>query len=417
MKTKCTLANETVLVAPAAGMARIAGTVNTQQQPLPNQETTQQMRRILNGLLGTFILALLCLSSATVARADISECPGIGDSEDIRMLRVTYLDITNSTSTDLRADSESPNDPAHNKVKLKGWLYYPSGIVENRPIIIFNHGHAQNRPEPCSVAKYFVGQGFVVFAPLRRGHKSESNPIFRSTGVYIDHFTDKCMRDPRNPPEPQYNVLPQLYFGSPYCRSDAGYFTHSRNAFEVAYIRSQHEDVREQIRFIKEHYGIALYASKLADPTRIAVLGHSWGGSLAIFANEYDYGQNVVIDISGAELSWSTQDPFWEFDLKDAMTAQKSPMYFLQPKNGLSLAPTKVLFGKAVNKEYRSQAAIFPKAPWNPSKTGDDGLLVPEAKQAHENFIGTRDQVAIWGPSVKEFIERYPLPSASPTPE
>ncbi len=108
------------------------------------------------------------------------------------MKRVTYLGPFNSTSTDLRANAEDPNNPASNNVELKGWLYYPSGNnVANRPVVIFNHGHAQERPEPCAVAKYFIRQGFVVFAPLRRGHNSKSNPTFRSTGVHIDYFYEQ----------------------------------------------------------------------------------------------------------------------------------------------------------------------------------------------------------------------------------
>lgn len=358
-----------------------------------------------------FALAIMYLGSATTARADISNCTGVGDDRAIRMRRVTYLGPFNSISTDLRSDAENPNNPVNNNVELKGWLYYPSGIVEGRPVVIFNHGHAKERPEPCTVAKYFVERGFVVFVPLRRGHNSATDPTFRSTGVHIDYFTNKCMREARNPNQSQYPILPQLYCGSFYCREGFNCSDpNAENAFEVGYIRQQRDDVRDQIRFIKEQNG-TFYPSKLADPNRIAVLGHSWGGSLAIFANEFDYGQNVVIDVSGAELSWSNQDPWWEFDLKDAMNAQKLPMYFLQPKNGLSLEPTKVLFGKAVNKEYRSQASIFPPAPWDPTKRDEDGVLVTEARQAHETFIGRfngTEMIDIWGPSVIEFINRYP---------
>ena len=73
------------------------------------------------------------------------------------------------------------------------------------------------------------------------------------------------------------------------------------------------------------------------------------------------------------------------------MNNQQQPIYFLQPKNGLSLLPTKVLFSKAVNKEYRAQASIFGKAPWdsvcadrdNYCWDSEENEVKPEWEQAH----------------------------------
>ena len=106
-------------------------------------------------------------------------------------------------------------------------------------------------------------------------------------------------------------------------------------------------------------------------------------------------------------MSWGQDfEAFWKPDLKAAMNDQKRPMYFLQPKNGRSLAPTKVLFGIAVDNEYRSQASIFPPAPCDEDPC--DTSVDPDWKQAHENFIGWTSQVEIWGPSVIDFMNRYP---------
>jgi hypothetical protein len=89
------------------------------------------------------------------------------------------------------------------------------------------------------------------------------------------------------------------------------------------------------------------------------------------------------------------------------MEDQQRPIYFLQPKNGRTLAPTKTLFGIAINQKYRSQADIFPAAPWDEDPNSSKG---PEWKQAHGNFVTVESQVRLWGPSVIEFINRYPLP-------
>jgi hypothetical protein len=126
----------------------------------------------------------------------------------------------------------------------------------------------------------------------------------------------------------------------------------------------------------------------------------------------------VAIDISGAELSWEYPDePFWKSELKPAARDANRPIYFLQPKNGVSLAPTKVLFGVSVDEKFRAQASIFPPAPWDEFcrlRTAncwdpENDKLVPEEVQAHSTFIGNKEQVEFWGPSVVEFINRYPL--------
>ncbi|MCA1593266.1 MAG: hypothetical protein LC754_11575 [Acidobacteria bacterium] len=407
MRTKLMLTISTALVSLAA---RDTGRLKAQQPHAPNRAKTGWMRRMLNTLLASLTLAALSLGSVSAKWADVT-CEAVQPAISVVKVSVTYYGPLASTPTDLRAD---PDDATHT-VKLKGLLYYPSGTVRDAPVIIFNHGHEQDRGEPSAVAEYFVRRGFVVFAPLRRGHFYESD--FRSTGVHIDRYVNKCQRSQE---AALASGLPQLFCGSVFCRQAVACSDpHRANALEVGYLREQSDDVREQIRFIREQPAVGKGASgKLVDPRRIAILGHSFGGALVIFANAFDYGQNVAVDVSGAELSWSDDSPFWESDLGDTMNNQSSPVYFLQPGNGRSLLPTKTLFGKAVSKGYRAQAAIFPPVPWDPvcreHKRGcwdsDKNKLRPEWRQAHNSFIGRGEQVGLWGCSVIEFVNRYPLP-------
>ena len=351
------------------------------------------MRR--NTLIKIAIVIAVTVTASATARADVSSC---SDMTGIAMERVTYQNFF-SNDTDPRAE---PNDPQH-QVKLRGWLYYDAtDFVQDAPVLIYNHGHDEERREPCAIARYFVRKGFVVFAPLRRGHRGEPGSLIKSTGIHTDVYVNKCMRSYETALA-DGGGYEYLFCGSVSCRQEISCsYSRRANAIELFYIRKQIEDVDAQIGYIKQHPAISRADGKLADPTRITILGHSYGGSLMIFSNQHDFGQNVAVDISGAELSWSDSNPFWEFDLKDAMLSQKQPMYFLQPKNGRSLQPTKVLFRVAVNQEYRSQAAIFPAVP------PDEGNTDPDWKQAHGNFISRSDQVEIWGPSVIEFIKRYP---------
>ncbi len=167
----------------------------------------------------------------------------------------------------------NPNDPRSSSgvVHLMGWLYYhipPSGTLRNAPVLIYNHGHEAQRGEPCEIARFFVNQKFVVFAPLRRGHYANN---IASTGIHIDDYVNECLASggqcaPCNPLEPETCIY---------------------NAFEMEYLKTQYVDVLDAITYIRGHASIGRTNAKLADPTRIAILGHSYGGALTVFANTH----------------------------------------------------------------------------------------------------------------------------------
>lgn len=362
----------------------------------PNADTRgATRRRSLNLIFASVIFAAVYFVSASAASAAVSACSNM---DGIGMEKVTYASYS-STSTDPMTDI-GDSDP---NVRLRGWLYFDAtNFVYDAPVLIYNHGHNDFRTEPCAIARYFVKKGFVVFAPLRRGHYADG---LKSTGIHNDIYADKCMRSQS---QAAGTSTSHLYCSSSYCRSSVSCSDpDKRNAIELYYLSSQRLDIGYQITYIKGRAGIGRSDKKLADPDRIAILGHSWGGAAVVFANEIDFGQNVTIDISGAEMSWEQDgQPFWRTDLKASMNDQSRPIYFLQPKNGRSLAPTKVLFGKAADNAYRSQASIFPPAPCNDDPC--DTSVDPTWKQAHETFVTRTSEVEKWAPSVIDFINRYP---------
>ncbi|HUQ32219.1 MAG TPA: hypothetical protein VM095_08860 [Pyrinomonadaceae bacterium] len=369
---KCTLTNESEL----------------------ERESRVRARRAPTAFLAALMLTLLCFGSASVARAEAPQC--FGPDSGITTKEVSYVPPTNTYAGDPRSNN--------GVVHLMGWLYYKikrdAHTLADAPVVIFNHGHEQERKQPCEIARYFVNQGFVVFAPLRRGHYGDG---IASTGVYIDDYVGDCLRT--------YQCRPCELLDPATC---------TENAYQVDYLRQQYVDVIDQVYYIRNHPSVGRSRTgKLADPTRIAILGHSFGGALMVFANARSGLHNVAIDVSGAELSWGDAEPYWESELKAAIGDARRPIYFLQPKNGKSLAPTKVLFGESINRENRAQGSIFPPATWDsvcfPHNANcwdaEKGEIKPESKQAHSSFIGNRDQVELWGPSVIEFINRYPLSS------
>jgi hypothetical protein len=141
-----------------------------------------------------------------------------------------------------------------------------------------------------------------------------------------------------------------------------------------------------------------LVANHLAGEGRIGIIGHSFGGALAVLSSEGTFAHNpkAIADVQGAELSWGDGDGEpWKGPLVGAVRRRHVPIYFLQPRNGASIAPTIVLSHEAAvsgNNEF--QAALFlPVVP----NTGPDDV--------HGKFISTR--VPEWGDSVRDFFERY----------
>jgi hypothetical protein len=321
-----------------------------------------------------------------------------------------------------------PGDPAH-EVRLRGSLHFKrigSETIKNRPVLIYNHGHEEKRGEACAIVSYFVGQKWVVFVPLRRGHYLDINANgsedaegdISSTGIFTDNYVNYCSRSFVEARDSGF--LPHLYCGSGFCRPghpcDADNW---RSGTELAYLREQRIDIRDQIAYIKSLPAFSTellgHTWKLADSDNIVIMGHSYGGALTVMTNAYDYGQSVAIDIAGAELSWDNEpDPFWATDLSEAMQDQKRPIFMFQAQNGKYLSPTRELFKIGVNRGLLTQAAIYPAVPAC-NDNDSDGLCDGDAdttvfKDIHGKFVGQPSQVAIWGPAVVEFMKRHPRP-------
>ena len=383
-------------------------------------QKTREIRRLMS--MAMFMSIVICAAAYGVRSQDIP-CPGVTTQ------RVTYMPVSGYLYTNELDSRTNPNDTDH-EVRLVGSLHFKrigTETIKNRPVLIYNHGHEQKRGEACAIVSYFVGQKWVVFTPLRRGHfldindNDDPSDDIRSTGIYIDNYISFCSRsfvEARD--DPDFPTLKHLYCGSGFCRPghpcDADNW---RSGTELAYLREQRFDIRDQIAYIKSLPAFSTevigHTWKLADANSIVIMGHSYGGALTVMTNAHDYGQSVAIDIAGAELSWDNEDePFWAGDLSDAMRFQKRPIFIFQALNGKYLSPTKELFKIGVNHESLVQASMFPRVPAC-TDSNSDGLCDNDTdttvfKDIHGKFVGQPSQVAIWGPAVVEFMKRHPRP-------
>ena len=303
-----------------------------------------------------------------------------------------------------------PNDPrcSGHTCSLWGWLYTPDPyyncppiaragdigdvspcfIFNRHPAIVFNHGHALEREEPCAIADFFTRDGYVVFAPLRRGNRDATTGK-QNTGVYID----QCVV-PGSTPGKEADELPK------------------DQILETACLADQVKEVDAALKYLTR-------PSAAVDPARIALMGHSFGGSLTVYAaaSALSTHPKAAIDISGASLDWN--DNVWYRQpvppgLPFAVTQRRMPIFFLQPSNEANLEPTIQLSSAAGHSgDHMMQAAFYPPVVPDssecPAKITDlcDGPGVLVNKKVHGRFVTRTEHVQAWGPAALDFLKRY----------
>jgi dipeptidyl aminopeptidase/acylaminoacyl peptidase len=190
---------------------------------------------------------------------------------------------------------------------LSGILFKPQGDGPF-PALIWNHG-SEKAPgvsrQLDTVASIFVPMGYVVFAPIRRGHGY-------SQGRYIRDVIDQ---------------------------------TKARDGLDAA--RRMVVRLLETEQLDDQLTGLA-YVKQLAfvDSRRLAVAGCSYGGIQTLLGAEKDAGYQAAISISPAALSWAN-NTFLQKRLIRSVQDIAIPVLLLQPARDASLEPSRVLGAEA----------------------------------------------------------------------
>jgi dienelactone hydrolase len=287
----------------------------------------------------------LCIAVLAVA---LSARTATANTCSVAQQEVSYDKPTfiSASSTDTRCDFAVG---MCTKIELKGYLYTPTAAFTGaRPLVVFHHGNTDNPGEQCGVAEWFVGKGYVVFVPHRRG-------AGMSTGTRISVM--------------QQNT-------------------------SVDFLAYTHEHALDVISSVK--YARALLrtdGTPWVDQSRVATIGHSMGAEVVMFANETDMAQRAVIAISPGPAAWSVTEV--QNDLISAIQNAVRPVFVLQPLDDITTQPTIVLQEKAGEAFMVHQSALFPKVCTPSSAPGCS---------AHNTFPSAK--VDSWGPTAIEFIER-----------
>jgi carboxymethylenebutenolidase len=238
---------------------------------------------------------------------------------------------------------------ASGPLKLKGMLFRPDGPGPF-PAIVYAHG---NEPDPSdlfeSVAPALVRRGYVVFGPHRRGSGLSAG------------------------------AAPNLLRNLTEIERREGVEARSRHA--LAALEGPHLD---------DMAAAVVHAKRLpfVDPSRVLMIGNSFGGVLVMLAAERDLGLRGAADFAGGAINWDRSEAF-RTRLKAAASRARIPLFLAQAANDFSTGPTREL-GQALaaaGKPHR--AKVYPAYGLRPNEGHGFGV----------------DGAELWADEVLRFLE------------
>lgn len=203
-------------------------------------------------------------------------------------------------------------------LKLRALLWRPTGRGRF-PAILFCAGTGQN-PAPDNVGRTFAEHGYVFLALYRRGQGLSAHQGEESGAQVIREGNERG--------------------------DDAA------NRLQLELLDGEQlDEQRNALLILKSLRGI--------DSRRIAVVGHSFGGLLAILLAEEDPTIRAVINFSGAAASWNRSQALRE-RLIAATRRLRSPVFSIYTANDYSTTAGEILEGELSRLRKLNRLKIFP---------------------------------------------------------
>lgn len=233
---------------------------------------------------------------------------------------------------------------------LHGLFWHPSG--RNRfPAVLFNHGSgpASDLTRPAKFGSVFVRHGYAFLYLFRRG-----------AGLSSDQGTDS------------EKMLSQAF-------AEKG--QDARNELQLQLLETELGDVSAGLAFLRARPEI--------DAHRIAVVGHSFGGQLAVLQAERAADIRAAVVFGVAARSWDTSPKLRSRLLASAAHAQ-APIFFIHAANDFSTSSGEALSAEMTLLGKQNQLKVYPPV-GETSSDGHDFVLLG---------------LSTWEPDVFAFLDK-----------
>jgi dienelactone hydrolase len=266
-----------------------------------------------------------------------------------------------ATMAEDRASGGPETVVVHNgPVTLHALLWRPQGRGPF-PAILLNHGSGRTREELKRLGPY--EQQADVLGPVFARHGYLFLFLFRQgVGLSADQGTNAV------------DLMTSEF---------AAHGQEARNKLQLQLLENREmSDALAGLAFLRAFQDV--------DPRNVAVVGHSFGGSLTLLMAEREPSLRAVVVFSCVGYSWD-QSPQLRERLLTAMTHIAMPVFFIHAANDYSVAPGKELDARLQQLGKPHLLKIYPPI----GKTADDGHAFP--------ILG----VSIWEPDVFAFLDEH----------
>jgi dienelactone hydrolase len=245
-------------------------------------------------------------------------------------------------------------------VTLEAWIWRPLGSG-HFPAVLVNHGSARTREELERLGPYeqmaetvgpvFARHGYVLLYLFRRG----VGPSAKAGKHAIDLMNEAAAAHGQN----------------------------ERNALQLKLLEGR--EMLDALAALAR-----LRQLPYVDSHRVAVVGHSFGGSLAVLMAEREPSLRAAVIFSGAGYSWDRSADL-RARLLRAVDGISVPMFFIHAANDYSTGLGKALDAELARLGKPHRLEIYPPV----GQTRDDGHDFPN------------NSVAVWEPDVFAFLDPY----------